>query len=227
MSSKIIDDRKINWDRTPRNTLSYKMIFDENYPEDSEPEVDETPDYEEILKENNRMWEQKLSQSRLEAFEAGMEEGRKQGFDDANSLMDQKVECLSVQLKQAHNEWQERQKILDPGVLDLAFELAESILEIPVENPAIRKRMKLEIEPILQRLDDTTKPVLWISEEDQAFIAELKNENAAQSTLIIRVDADLNSGEFRLETNRETVVQEFRTLLKDMKASLNLPSWTA
>lgn len=228
MSSRIIDERKINWDRTPSNTLSYRMIFDENYATGKQDEEQKAaPDYEEILKQNNREWEQKLRQSRREAYEAGIEEGTKRGYQEANSQIDEKIERISDQLSHAHAEWQERQKMLDPGVLDLAFELAESILEIPVENPAIRECMKKELEPILQRLDDNTRPVLWVSVEDAEFVQELKEENAPKSTINLRTDKTLNSGEFKLETSRETVIQEFKTLLTDLKESLNLPSWTA
>ena len=52
---------------------------------------------------------------------------------------------LSDQLKVAHREWQDLQKMLDAGILDLAFDLAESVLEIPVENPDIRETMQREL----------------------------------------------------------------------------------
>lgn len=225
-SRKIIDDTKINWNRKSQDTLSYRMLFDDAPRKVSEPE-EEAPDVEEILRETNAKWEEKLRQSRQEAFDAGVEQGFKQGFDEATSQLEDQASKLSEQLSKAHEEWQERQKMLDPGVLDLVFELTESVLEIPVENPAIRERLQTELEPLLQRMDESTKPVLWVSEADRKFVDKLKELNAPQTSLMIRVDKKLNAGEFRLETNRETVVHQFKTLLQDLKESLNLPSWKA
>lgn len=228
-SGKIIDDTRISWKRNTQDTLSYRMLFDDaphTISEAEEPE-EETPDVEEILRENNAQWEEKLRAARQDAFDAGVKQGFEQGRSEASKEINREATRLSGQLERAHSEWQERQKMLDPGVLDLAFELAESILELPVENPAVRERMQTELEPLLQRLDDTVKPVLWISETDQKFVEKLKEENAPQSTLILRVDKKLNPGEYRLETNRETVVHQFKTLLSDLKDSLNLPSWKA
>ena len=117
--------------------------------------------------------------------------------------------------------------MLDAGVLDLAFELAESILEIPVENPEIRKAMSAELEPVLRRVDESTRPVLWVSETDEDFVLALKEDNAPRTPIQIRIDKTLNTGEFKLETSRESIVHKFKTLLQDLKESLNLPSWKA
>lgn len=222
-SGKIIDGTKINWNRKAQDTLSYRMLFDDS-PAIAEPE-EETPDIEEILRENNQQWEERLRQARQDAYEAGVEEGFKNGYKEAENLLDKKTAVLSKQLDRAHEEWQERQKLLDPGILDLAFELAESILEIPVENPAIRDNMKNELEPLLRRIDETTRPVLWISNADEEFVHAIKEDNAPRTTINIRMDKDLNPGEFKLETKNESVVQQFGTLLQDLKESLNLPVW--
>ncbi|WP_340103513.1 FliH/SctL family protein [Rhodohalobacter sp. 8-1] len=227
-SGKIINDGKITWDRKSQDTLSYRMLFDEAPAAVSEPEEDVPEiDVDEILRENNEQWEAKLREARQEAFDAGVEEGHDRGFKEAEVLLDQKAARLSEQLNQAHADWQEQQKMLDPGVLDLAFELAESILEIPVENPAIREKMKSELEPIIRRIDDSTRPVLWVSKSDEDFVTAIKEDNAPRTTINIRIDKTLNPGEFKLETSRESVVHQFKTLLQDLKESLNLPSWKA
>lgn len=227
-SGKIINDSKITWDRKSQDTLSYRMLFDEAPASVSEPE-EEVPDIDvdEILRESNEQWEARLRQAWQEAFDAGVEEGHDRGFKEAESLLDEKAALLSGQLEQAHTEWLEQQKMLDPGVLDLAFELAESILEIPVENPAIREKMKNQLEPIIRRIDDSTRPVLWISAVDEDFVRAIKDDNAPRTSINIRVDKTLNPGEFKLETSRESVVHQFKTLLQDLKESLNLPSWKA
>lgn len=222
-SGKIIDDTRINWNRKDQNTLSYRMLFDDGT-SIANPE-EEAPDVEEILRKNNQQWEERLRLARQDAYDAGVTEGYTKGYEEAGALLDEKAAQLSDQLNRAHDEWQQRQKLLDPGVLNLAFELAESILEIPVENPAIREKMKTELEPLLQRIDDSTRPVLWVSAQDQEFVRTIKEDNAPQTTVNIRINKELNPGEFKLETSRESIVQQFNTLLQDLKESLNLPAW--
>lgn len=227
-SGKIINDGKINWDRKPQDTLSYRMLFDEAPATVSETETEEEPiDVDEILRENNEQWEERLRQARQDAFDAGVNEGFTKGFSEAESTLDQRASRLSAQLKEAHHEWQDMQKMLDAGILDMAFELAETILDIPVENPAIRETMQTELEPVLRRIDESTRPVLWVSEPDEDFVLALKKDNAPRTPIQIRINKSLNPGEFKLETSRESIVHQFKTLLHDLKESLNLPTWKA
>ncbi|REL38682.1 hypothetical protein DYD21_01660 [Rhodohalobacter sp. SW132] len=224
MSRRIINNNNISWDQKDQATLSYKMLFDERTPEEISGS-EEQPDIEELLAENNRQWEERLRRARKDVYEAALQEGLEQGYKQAAEEIDFKVQRLDSTLKEAHGEWQERQKLLDPGVIDLAFELAESILEIPVENPEIRNSMEAELGPILQRIEETTKPVLWISESDREYINRLKEEYAPGTTIYIRTDKSFNPGEYKLESNRETVVHTFKTMLADLKKSLTLPTW--
>lgn len=227
-SGKIINDGKITWDRKSQDTLSYRMLFDEAPTSVSKPDIEEEAvDVDEILQENNAQWEERLRQARQEAFDAGVNEGYTSGYSEAEATMDQRVAELADQLKLAHREWQDLQKMLDAGILDLAFDLAESVLEIPVENPAIRETMQRELEPVLRRVDESARPVLWVSESDKDFVLALKEDNAPRTPIQVRVEKTLNQGEFKLETSRETVVHQFKTLLQDLKESLNLPSWKA
>jgi len=223
-SRKILDEKKINWNRNDQATLSYRMIFDEIHPETQVEE--EAPDYEQILEDTNREWEERLKKARQEAFEAGVAEGEESGYQRAASELDNKLIKIESHLQKAHHEWQERQKMIDPGVLDMAFDLAGAILQVPVENPEIRKNLEQELGPLLQRIDETTKPVLWISEHDQELINDIREDYAPGATVNVRVNSELNTGEFKLETSRETVVHKFNVMLQDLKDSLTLPSWT-
>lgn len=224
-SRKIIDENRINWNNRNQATLSYKMIFDDRPEIDLMEAEEEKPDVDELLAENNRHWEEKLRRTQKELYQAGLKEGTERGYEQASGEIDDKLMRLQSILTEAQTEWRERQLMMDPGVIDLAFELAESILEIPVDNPDIRARMESELGPILQKMDESSKPVLWISESDKEFISRLKEEYAAPATLYIRVNEEFNPGEYKIESSRETIVHSFKTMLTDLKKSLNLPSW--
>lgn len=222
---KILDNNQINWQNDGNARLSYQMIFDDRPPVAEREEKENTPDVGELLKENDRKWQEKLQKARREVFEVGLKEGRQQGLEQARAEFDQKLADLKQVFREAHQDWKETQKLLEPGLLDMTFNLSEAILGIPVENPAIREKMEKELGPLLQKVDEQSKPVLWISEEDSEYIEKIKQDYSPQTPVNTRIDRDFNPGEFKLESSRETVVHQFKTLLSDLKDSLSLPSW--
>lgn len=223
---KIINDQQIKWHGKESSRLSYQMIFEEeSSSKKNEQSSDEEPDIEALLEERDKRWREKLREARESAYKKGVEEGLKQGLKEARSEIDGKLGMLEEAYRQAHKEWSERQDILETGMLDLIFDIAEKILGIPVKNTAIRDKLDLELRSLLQKVDGETRPLLWISEEDFEYIDRLKEDFSSQTPVYIKTDKDLKPGEFILETNSETVVHKFETMLDDFKDSLSLPSW--
>lgn len=221
---KIIDDGQINWNREGTSRLSYEMIFKEKFPSD-EDAAGEEQDIETLLEKRDEEWKKKLEEARDAAYQKGKEDGLKEGFEQAGAEIDSKLKGLEEAFRQAHLEWRERQQILETGLLDLVFEISESILGIPVENPAIREKLDRELTHLLQKTEEHTKPLLLVSEADFEYVKRLKERITPKTTINIRPEKDFNSSEYRLETNNETVVHRFQTMLNDFKESLSLPPW--
>src|SRR5699024_3975550 len=110
----------------------------DNQPE--EPE-EEKIDIKALLRKRDRMWKIRLKNAREDAFSRGFEDGRQQGIEQARAEIDRKLASLERAFSKAHEEWKDRQELLDPGLLDLVFDIAESILEIPVTNMNLRKKL--------------------------------------------------------------------------------------
>lgn len=226
MARKIIENKKINWNDLENSKLNYQMIFEEKVEALEKEEAEEEGlDIVEVLSRKEREWKKKLEEACKEAYAHGIEEGRKRGVEEARTEIDGKLATLENAFSKAHEEWKEKQKFLEPGMLDLAFEITEAILEIPVENPAIRTKLEEEIAPLLHKIDENSKSVLWISESDFTYIEKLVEEYAPGSPITIRISQECNPGEFELETSRETIVRSYEKILGDFKDSLSLPSW--
>lgn len=229
---KILDNEKITWHEDERRQLDYQTLFEDNsepspsqkaeHPENGEKEKN---DVGALLREKKYEWRVRLKNARENAFAKGFEEGKKEGISQSRKEIDNKLTELEVMFEKAHREWKERQEKLNPGLLDLVFEIAESILEIPVENTDIRKKLDQDLEELLQRIDDYSKPMLWISESDYHYVEKLKERYAPETTVNIKISAECNPGEFKFDTDQERVVSDFRKLLTDFKAKLSLPSW--
>jgi len=56
-------------------------------------------------------------------------------------------------------------------------------------------------------------------------VEKLANMNIYPGSINIQISKECNPGEFKLENNRETIIHNFRVMLKDFKESLSLPSW--
>lgn len=220
MSRKIIDHKDINLFEKKVSRLSYDMIFNEGSENDQE-EID----IDAILEENNRRWEKRLKREKEDAFLYGREEGFDLGLKKARKEIDEKLEVLREGLEAAHNEWKERQVMMEPGILDLVFEITDQVLGIPLECEQVREKLESELGPLLQKVDESSRPVLWVAEEDYSYVEKLQDEYAGHISLKVRVSKECNPGEFELETNRETVVHNFRKMLGDFKDSLSLPTW--
>ena len=229
---KILATEEISWYDEERAQLDYQMVFDNSEDQGEEEEAQQQEqeqqqiDVKALLRERDRKWKKRLKKAREHALSKGYEEGRKQGLAQGRSEIEERMTDLESSFSKAHEEWKRRQEILDPGLLDLVFDIAESILEIPVENPEIREKLNQEISSLLHRMDEQVTPFLWVSASDYSYVQNIKEKHLSESSVNIQVSEECNPGEFKFETDQKTVVHSFREMLDDFRNTLSLPSWS-
>ena len=228
---KILHTEEINWYDEDSHPLDYEMAFDgKGYKRSEKSENSESPwsrpvGLDAILPLPGRSWKKRLAKARKEAFEKGRNQGYQEGFDEAEQQVDDKLDRLEDLVEKAHREWKEQHQLLNPGLLDLVFDMVEKIVGLPVENPAIREQLEEKLSGLLHETEGNIKPQLWVSEQDYRFVEELVEKYAPELSLSIRINEDCNPGEFEFETQKETVVYRFREKLADLKENMTLPSW--
>jgi flagellar biosynthesis/type III secretory pathway protein FliH len=220
---KVFSNDQVHWYDEGSKRLSYQMIFKEK--EILSPAPEENIDITELLDERDARWRIKLQKAKEEARAEGYKQGLQEGLDEARSEIDDKIQRICTVFKEAHLEWKKAQELMEPGILDMAFDISESILGIPVENPAIRTTIEQNLGGFLQKINEQSKPMLWISESDYDFVKEVIEEYAPHTSVTVRVGKKLNPGEFNLETTEENIVHNFQEMLHDFKENLALPSW--
>lgn len=229
---KVLDNNQINWHKGEGARLNYQTIFNEGIEAEAKPEKAEKPeesakvDLVEALADRDRKWKIKVQKTKEEAWQEGFEEGLKQGREQAEAEIDNKLAIIKAAIDAASTEWKKRQELIDPGLLDLAFEISEAILGAPIEHPEMRKSLELSLGPILERIDNQSKPVLLVAENDFKYIQTLVDEYAHDTLLKVRVDPGINPGEFHFESTEETVIQNVKNTLREFRKELPLPSWT-
>lgn len=225
--NKVIDNDKIIWNQKDSAKLDYRMIF-EDHDAEKEKKIKEQKKAEirEILKENDAEWELELKKATEEAYQKGLSQGLEQGYQAAQKEIDEKFKSLEKAFANAYEEWSQRQKELEPGLLDTVFYLAEKIVGIPVENDKIRIRMEKELSGLLRRLDTELRPTILVSKCDYDFAVELIEKNKSETLVHLGVSDECNPGEFVFETDREMVVKKFRIILNEFRKNMtSLPTW--
>lgn len=228
---KILHTEDINWYEEDENRLDYDLAFNGNGYKKSDDKKkskansERKVDVKQLVKKRNDKWEQRLAKARKEAFEKGRERGYEEGFDEAEQQVDDKLNRLEGLVEKAHQDWSHRHQLLNPGLLDLVFDMVEKIVGLPVENSKIREQLEEKLSVLMHETDNEIKPKLWVSEEDYCFVEELVEKYSPELSLSIRVSEDCNPGEFEFETQKETVVHRFREKLADLKDNMTLPSW--
>ena len=232
---RVLDENQINWYKHDSTRLNYKMLFGDE--QDSEvatqemPEPNDEPalDPEELVKktqeERDSKWKIKVEKTRTEAHAAGYEEGIQAGYEQAQQEIEEKLTAVQALISEGQNEWKKRQELIDPGLLDLAFEIAEAIVGVPVEHPDLRNTLELSLGPLLERIDNQSKPVLLVAESDYEYILKLKEEYAPETFVKIRVSADCQPGEFHFESTQEVVVKNVKKTLQDFRKNIPVPTW--
>ncbi|SMO81715.1 FliH/SctL family protein [Gracilimonas mengyeensis] len=221
---KVINNNQINWYDDGKTRLSYQMLFEE------EEEVVEALSYdpkelEEKLNERDRKWRNKLNIARDKAYQEGLEAGREEGLKQAREEIDAKINTVCTAVEKGHQEWQKRQKMMDPVLIELVFEITEKILGIPVEKEDMRAKLEEQLVPVLQKLDETSKPFVTVSEQDLDIVKRWIKENNPNLTVHLKSDPDCNPGEFEVDTQHETIVHKFREMFNEFKKNLSLPTW--
>lgn len=222
---RVLEQGKVEWFTDENSRLNYQLIFSEQ--QEEEVITEHSQDLDEVLTHRDNRWKNKLNQARKEAYQKGLEEGYDQGLNEARDEFERKLEGFQAHFEQAREEWKRQQEQLTPGVLDLAFDIAEKILQIPVENPAVRERLEQQLLPLFRNLDQHTKAVIYTSVADFSFVEELYKEYAHEISLRIVAKEGLNPGEFNLETPGARVISDFREMLNEFKETLSLPTWKA
>lgn len=228
-NQKVLNNNQIQWyDEGSSTRLNYQMIFNElekEEPKKKETNYSDSQELTRMLDERDARWKNKVEQTREKAYNEGYEKGKEEALEQARSEIDAKLAGIKEIMMEGQQRWAEHQRMLEPGLMDMVFEICESIMGIPVENPEVRKTMNEKLGSLLQKVDEHTKPMLLVSNEDYEYVGEIVEEFAPNTTIFVRKEPGLNPGEFKLETNEEIVVHTFREMLDDFKKSLTLPSW--
>ncbi len=229
---KILNNEQVKWYEDDDTRLDYQVVFEgtghtrnQGKKRQDKASKEKKVDIKALLRERDIKWKKRLQDARKAAYTKGFEEGKEDGLQQAREEIDQKIEGLEDMMEQAHQEWKQRQEAINPGLLDLVFDLVETIVGLPIENAEIRENLDDVLSVFLHETNKEVKPVIWVCDNDYEQIEELVEKYAPELTVSIRSNDEYNPGEFAFETDKETVVYNYKEMLNDFRENVSVPSW--
>jgi len=166
--------------------------------------------------------EAELESVKKEAYSQGFESGRKKAKGEMNSSIGSVLKAL----KSVDAHVDELMNQVKPHIATMVFELAEKILALPVKNEILNERVTNEIEQIINDLESNTRVTVDVAESDLKIVESRIEAMPNADHIVLRASSELNPGEYRVDTNREQIVKQFRKNLQDFRESVNLTEST-
>jgi len=208
--------------------LNYQMIFDEDGTRKDDEETErKLTEAKELLQKKDTHWKEKLEEVREEAYKKGFRDGTSNGYKKATAEIGERIGGLEKAFDEAHDQWLKNQEEIAPDLLNIVFDLTEAIIGVkPPKNSHVQEKLAGELNKLLQKIDQQTKSILYVSEEDLAMIKAMIEHYDDELSVKIQVKDSCEPGEFMLENNEMKVVRTFEGLLSDFKESLSIPQWS-
>ena len=209
MRDKVIHKEQIRFGEEQKARLSYDMVFDESH-----DEIDQ--DTRQVLEQTEKEWEAKLVRERQSAIEEGYQAGYNDGYTKAKEEIDQQVAPVRQALNELNTQIAGFSEQIKPAVTSLIFEIAEKVISVPVENEALQHQVTRAVGEWLNRLQDEQQVWIYVSEADYEAVRSLLSEQ--DSHVKLSVVAEMDPGEFRVETNHQAIIQDFKRHLATFRS---------
>ena len=228
---KLIYKENLNFEESDLARLSYDVVFrqpDIEAEEEAEEEVRQHQELEEAIEQNNAEWQQRLEQVRKQAlqegYDAGVQDGRQEARQQARQQAQQELQQVQQGMTALEQEFSQLLEEMKPGITSLIFDIAEKVIQVPVESQALREVVVNQVAESLGQLDSDIHIKLLVSGQDADLMREVTGQIGSRH-IEINIDEQLNPGEYRIETPREVIEQNFKKYLADMRARLKKEDW--
>lgn len=229
MDSKIIDPSSLLVNAEECQRLSYDMLFDDgsyanrdNDENSSEEDSEDREAFQEKIKKLEEKWLQKLEEAQAEAYEQGFEEGKSQAEEEVQQEMEQQLVTLKASLTEIDERIDNLLDDIKPHVVTMVFDVVEKILNLPMKNELLRKRVASEVRAHLRSVEQGVNIKVMVSAKDYGFVVRALKDVPQSENIKITSSEALNTGEYALDTPNERIVKSFKKMLRDFREKIAL-----
>lgn len=176
---------------------------------------------EEILEAERERLQKMWDQERVRTEKAALEKGRAEGYEQASQEISGSIEAITDALEAAEKGLQSMLEEIKPHIASVAFDLAEKILELPIENEQVKNRVAGSVEKIVDELSAHTEVVIQVSESDFDRVSAMLKAKESDH-IQLKPGPELNPGEYRIDTPSEQIAREFKHTLANFRETFSL-----
>ncbi|PWN05174.1 FliH/SctL family protein [Rhodohalobacter mucosus] len=198
-----------------------KAAGDDAQDESAPHEVFTGPQVEEILQAERERLEKKWDKERAQTEKAAFERGQAEGYEQASQEFRASIAVITEALGEAETGLQRMLEEIKPHIASVAFDLAEKILDLPIENEEVKNRVAGAVEKIIDELSTHTEVVIHVSQSDYDRVSEMLKEKESDH-IQLKSGSDLNPGEYRIDTPSEQIAREFKHTLASFRETFSL-----
>ena len=224
---KLIYKENLDLDSDESTRLSYNVVFREPEMKQEIVEQEEQEVKKELknaLEQQRHEFENKLSVEKEQAAQQAYQKGLTAGKKEAQQTITASLDTFKEALNQVESKVETLTEQLNPGITTMVFDLAEKILQIPIESPQLRNTIQKEVRQVFETLDNELAVKIAVSPQDVSTIEELTN-HLNMEKITINEDKNLNPGEYTIETSEKTIERKFKKILNDIRRNTDLEEW--
>ena len=217
---RIIEKNKLKVSNQNCTRLSYETVFrDKDFQAISNLTEE---DLQNALYENDRTWEVRLNKEVKKQSEIQYQAGYKDGISDSGDVIERHMQPVRTAFEELNEQFSGFMSELKPHITSMIFDLTEKVLEIPINDPDLKSKTESDIKILLKELDDDVKAKILISVDDYNTFGELFRAGGYGKNVTIVADDQMKPGEYKIETDYEMILKDFKKILQDLKESATL-----
>lgn len=224
----VIDKQSFDLNGGGNRRLSYDMIFKaesgngDQKSGNGEHYIDQKVDIQEKMDALNRKWEDRLVREKNKSAEKAYKEGYEKGNKEACEQMEAQIQLLKESLEAYDLRLHQMVDELKPHLINMVFNLAEKVLDIPVQDDRLNEQIRGEITHHLDEIEEGTRAIITIGPAHEQIAKKLLDNEQNNQSLEMRVSEDLKPGEYRIETKFEKVIRDYKKQLNDLRETVGI-----
>lgn len=214
---KLIHKERLQVEDKEKAKLSYLDIFKADERKDI--------DYESLIERTNQEWMRKMNDARQQSVQEGYEAGLRDGEENAKEIIEFQLHHFETILKELDEKLNSILNSIRPGVTQLVFALLEKLIEVPFEQDNLKEWVTQKINENIDGLLKQQDITITVSEQDYDAVNALMKKMEPKHNIKITYSTHIHSGEYKLETPEEAVINNFKKKLNDLKQQIPLDTW--
>ncbi|MEX0773125.1 MAG: FliH/SctL family protein [Balneolales bacterium] len=175
---------------------------------------------DQVIDKKKEEWKKEHSIELELARKNSFSQGEQEGQLKEQKKMEGSIASLMAAMEEADLHMNKLLTEIKPYIATMVFDLAEKVIELPVNNEELQQRVTDQVQEIIDQFAANAEISIEVSGYDFDVIRTMVEESRRLEFITLKDSEELNPGEFRINTQQEQIIKEFRESLQDFRDSV-------